>query len=197
MNVTWAQRLIAAAQADLSLRARLVDEGTLFHGYHPEMEAVHLTNASLLEACLDEIGWPSRTQVGEEGAAAAMLVLQHAISRPALQRKGLACILAAVEAGEANALDAVYLADRIAVLEGRPQLFGSQFDWDEAGQLSPAPLADPDSVDTRRASVGLPPLAETIDAMRARAAAEGDMAPADMAARKAAYAAFLQRVGWR
>jgi hypothetical protein len=40
-------------------------------------------------------------------------------------------------------------------------------------------------------------MGETIAAMRARAAAEGDGAPADLPARRAAQAAFLKRVGWR
>jgi hypothetical protein len=193
----WAQRLIAAAKADLALRAQLATSGALFEGYNPEMEALHLTNASLLEAFMGEHGWPSRTVLGEEAAAAAMLILQHAISRPDLQRGALGLLAAAAEAGEASPVDAAYLADRIAVLEGKPQLFGSQFDWDESGALSPAPILDPDSVDERRAQLGLPPIGETIAAMRARAAAEGDAPPSDMAARRAAQAAFLARVGWR
>ncbi len=196
-HTEWAERLTAAAQADLVVRGRLAESGALFDGYHPEMEAVHLTNASLLEGCFAEIGWPGRDVVGEEAAAAAMLVLQHAISRPDLQRAGLELLLEAVQANQANALDAAYLSDRIAVFEGRPQLFGSQFDWDESGALSPAPIHDPEGVDARRASLGLPPLGETIAAMRARAAAEGETAPQDLAARKAAFAAFLARTGWR
>jgi hypothetical protein len=197
MQSQWTQRLIAAAKADLTLRQALLADGALFEGYHPQMEAQHLTNASLLEACLDDIGWPGRDQVGDEGAAAAMLIIQHAISQPALQRRALALLLDAVQAGEANAVDAAYLADRIAVFEGRPQLFGSQFDWDEAGEMSPAPILEPDLVDVRRASVGLPPLAEAIAEMRARAAAEGQTAPPDHIARRATFGAFLRRTGWR
>lgn len=193
----WSDALIAAARLDLDTRARLAATGALFDGYHPEMEAVHLTNASMLESCLAEIGWPTRSRVGEEAAAAAFLILQHAISRPDLQRLCLEKLLEAAGQGEASAQDAAYLADRIAVLEGRGQLFGSQFDWDEAGALSPAPLADPEGVDARRASVGLPPLDEAIAEMRARAAAEGERPPPDHAARRAAFEAFLKRAGWR
>src|SRR5690606_11847158 len=118
--------------------------------------------------------WPDRKRFGDDGAAAAFLILQHAISRPDLQRSGLALLVAGVERGEANALDVAYLADRIAVYEGRPQLFGTQFDWDADGLLSPAPLADPEGVEARRAEIGLPPLASTIERMRIGAAAEGE-----------------------
>jgi len=193
----WASDLIAAARRDLETRARLVKTGELFNGYHPEMEAIHLENAALLDRAFDELGWPSRAKITDDGAAAATLVLQHAIGSPALQRRGLELMLAAVETGDANALDAAYLSDRIAVLEGRPQLFGTQFDWDRAGLLSPAPIDDPGRVDERRASVGLAPMAETIAGMRAQAAAEGETAPSDYATRRAEYDAWARKAGWR
>lgn len=197
MSENWRDALIAAAMRDHATRARLVQSGALFEGYNPEMEAVHLENAALLERVFDAMGWPGRSKLGDEGAAAAFFILQHAISRPDLQRRGLALMLEAIPAGDANVLDAAYLTDRIAVMEGGAQTFGTQFDWDGQGLLSPAAIAEPETVDERRASVGLPPLAELIAHMRARAAAEGDTAPADLAERRAAAEAWAKRVGWR
>lgn len=193
----WAALLIAAAHRDVEVRTRLAQSGDLFVGYHPEMEAVHLENAALLERVIADIGWPGRSAVGEDGARAAFLILQHSISRPDLQRRGLALILDAIPLGQANALDAAYLADRIAMFEGAEQTFGTQFDWDENGQLSPAPTRDLATLDDRRESVGLPPMAETIAHMRANAAAEGEHAPADLAQRRADFEAWTRRVGWR
>ena len=197
MSEVWRQRLIDAALRDHETRTRLAQSGVLFAGYHPEMEAVHLENAALLAQAFDAIGWPGRGLLGDDGAGAAFLILQHAISRPDLQRRGLALMLEAIPQGQANALDAAYLSDRIAAMEGRAQTFGTQFDWDAQGLLSPAPIAEPESVDERRASVGLPPMAETIAHMRARAAAEGERAPADLAQRRAEADAWARRVGWR
>jgi len=193
----WRARLIAAALRDHETRTRLAQTSAHFTGYHPEMEAVHLENAALLDRTFNEIGWPGRAALGDEGAGAAFLLLQHAISRPDVQRRGLALMLEAIPHGQANALDAAYLSDRIAVMEGAPQTFGTQFDWDANGLLSPAPVANPESVDARRESVGLPPMAETIAHMRARAAAEGETAPADLTQRRADYAVWARRVGWR
>jgi hypothetical protein len=193
----WAALLIAAARRDATTRARLARTGALFDGYHPEMEAVHLENAALLERAIEAIGWPGRAKVGDEGAGAAFMILQHAISKPDLQRRGLALILEAIPEGQANPLDAAYLSDRIAVFEGREQRFGTQFDWDAEGLLSPAPIRDPSGVDDRRASVGLPPMAETIAHMRAGAAAERETAPADLQQRRADFEAWARRVGWR
>lgn len=195
--IDWTTQLIAAARRDLDVRARLAQSGALIDGYHPEMEAVHLENAELLERAIAEIGWPGRGTIGDDGAAAVFLIVQHAISRPDLQRRVLALMLDAIPRGQANALDAAYLADRIAVFEGRPQTFSTQFDWDEAGLMSPAPIADEEGVDARRASVGLPPMADTIAHMRANAAAEGQAAPADHAQRRADFDAWARRTGWR
>lgn len=197
MHENWRALLIGAAERDVETRMRLADGGALHAGYHPEMEAVHLDNARLLERVFDAMGWPHHEALGEDGAAAAFLILQHAISRPDLQRRGLELMLEAIPSGHANALDAAYLSDRIAVFEGRPQLFGTQFDWDAQSQLSPAPVRDPAELDERRASVGLPPMAETIAQMRANAAAEAESAPPDRAARQAAFEAWAQKAGWR
>jgi len=189
--------LIAAATRDLETRARLAATGELFEGYHPQMEAVHDENAVLLARVFEAIGWPGRHALGEDAARAAFLILQHAIGHPELQRRGLALMLDAIPKGQANAIDAAYLADRIAVFEGRAQSFGTQFDWDTQGQLSPAPLRDVSTLDERRASVGLPPIADSIAEMRASAAAAGEHAPANLAARRAAYEAWARKAGWR
>src|SRR5262249_48866371 len=197
MPEDWSGQLIVAAHRDAETRARLAARGELVGGCNSEMEAVHLENAALLERAIDAIGWPGRHALEDEGAAAAFMILQHAISRPDLQRRGLALMLDAIERGDANALDAAYLSDRIAVFEGRQQTFGTQFDWDENGLLSPASIRDPDSVDERRASAGPPPLHETIAHRRASAAANEENKPADLQQRRADFEAWARRVGWR
>ena len=197
MSESWGPLLVAAARRDLDTRTRLAASGELFNGYHPEMEAVHDENAALLTRVFDDIGWPGRREYGDDGAGAAFLILQHAIGHPDLQRRGLTLLLDAIPEGQANPLDVAYLSDRISIFEGGAQTFGTQFDWDANGQLSPAAVRDPETLDERRASVGLPPMAETIAHMRANAAAEGDTAPTDLAERRAAYDAWARKVGWR
>ena len=194
----WPALLIDAARRDMETGARLAGTGVLFEGYHPEMEAVHLENVALLERAIEALeGWPMRSKYGDEVAGAAFLIAQHAISRPEFQHRALALLLEAAEQNEINVLDTASLSDRIAVFEGRPQLFGTQFDWDGNGQLSPAPCADEPHLDERRASVGLAPIAETIAAMRASAAESGETRPADLAHRRASFDAWARRVGWR
>jgi len=197
VSENWGPLLIAAAHRDMETRRRLAASGELFNGYNPEMESVHDENAALLTRVFDDVGWPGRRDYGDDGAGAAFLILQHAIGHPALQRRGLALLLDAIPEGQANPLDAAYLADRIAIFEGRAQTFGTQFDWDANGQLSPATVRDPEGLDERRASVGLPPIAETIAQIRANAAAEGDRPPTDLAQRRVDYDAWARKAGWR
>jgi len=184
-------RLLALRDHDQAVRSRLAADGSLFQGYHPEMQAVHEANAAELQAVVAAHGWPTAALVGEDGAEAAWLVAQHAIGLPEFQR---AC-LQALRASDAPAWQAAYLEDRIRVLEGRPQLYGTQFDWDAEGRMSPEPIEDPDSVDQRRAAAGLPPLAEAVE--KARRGAGDEPVPADLEARRREKDTWARKVGWR
>jgi hypothetical protein len=177
------RRLLAMARRDLAERARLASDGSLFGGYHPEMQAVHEENAAKLADLVDSHGWPTIDRVGEDGAEAAWLIAQHAISLPGFCRRCLAELKRAAEAGGVPQWQPAYLEDRIRWLEGRPQLYGTSFDWDERGLMSPTPIEDPEGVDARRAAVGLDPIGEA--AARHRADSADEPKPADSAERRA------------
>ena len=104
---------------------------------------------------------------------------------------------AAERCGEVKPLHVALLEDRILMLEGKPQQYGTQLEWDDNGVLSPLPIADPADVDVRRGAVGLDPLAEDLERIRAEAQSDGASAPADRAARKAAAEEWARSVGWR
>ena len=55
-----ASELVGLADEDQRVRAELLADGTLFDGYNPRMEDVHVRNAARLEAVIDEHGWPGR-----------------------------------------------------------------------------------------------------------------------------------------
>lgn len=165
-------------------------------GYNEQMAAVHNANADALLRIIDTIGYPTIGRVGEEGSAAAWLIVQHAIGRPGVMRRCAALLAEAVAGGQAEPLHLAYLTDRIAVFEGRPQAYGTQFDWDEDGQLSPQPHDDPQLVDQRRAALGLTTLAEQTRTIRERSRQEGENAPPDRARRRAAYERWRRDAGW-
>ncbi len=154
--------LLEMGRGDLALLKDLAPDGSLFKGYHPRMKALHQRHATRLAALIDAHGWPGRSRVGEEGAQAAWLILQHAIGNPPLMRRGLTLLQGGVSEGEVSPLEVAMLEDRIRTFEGRPQRYGTQFDWDEHGRLSPLPLEDPAGVDARRRAIGLGPLAQDL-----------------------------------
>jgi hypothetical protein len=197
---TWGNvrsELLAMVNEDHRVRAELAADGSLFDGYHPRMRAVHEANADRLAGILSERGWPGEPQVGQDGAKAAWLIVQHAISRPALQREALEALRLAAARGEAPAMQPALLEDRIRTLEGKPQRYGTQLDWDESGKLSPLPVEDPPDVDERRRTVGLGPLDAAVRSQRQAAAAEGERPPHDWQARRRCMEAWLREVGWR
>lgn len=195
MDRTLADRLRALAAHDLETRERLAKDGSLFDGYDPEMQAVHEANAQELGAIIAEVGWPTPQLVGDDGAEAAWLIAQHAIGMPQFQRKCLKLVKAAVAAGEAPAWQMAMMLDRILTYEGRTQVYGTSFDWDDSGQLSPRPIQDPDGVDQRRTEVGLEPLEAATAKLRARDAAEPR--PVDLTERRRRMDEWARLVGWR
>lgn len=192
-EVTLREELLALEADDDATRARLAADGSLFDGYHAEMEAVHRRNATRLRAIVAEVGWPGKSLAGADGASAAWRILQHAIGEPELLRGMLPRLEAAAAAGEAEPADVARLVDRIRVFEGRPQRYGTQVDWDPTGTVM-VPMVgveDPDHVDARRAAVGLPPIAWR------QPPPPGEPPPADPAARDRAADAWARRAGWR
>src|SRR5690349_15009977 len=193
MNDTIRQQLLAMAAEDARVRAELAATGELFRGYAPRMEDVHRRNAQALLAIVREHGWPGRGLVGEHAGHAAWIILQHAIGEPDVQRGCLPLLREAAARGDATLAQVAYLEDRIAFFERRPQRYGTQFDWDAQGMLSPWPIEDPEGVDARREAVGLPPLADRI--AQARKSAQGSVPP-DHAKRQAEMLAWSRSVGW-
>jgi hypothetical protein len=191
-----AKILIGLKDADLALRDILVQSGQLFDGYHPEMEQKHLQNADILNQIIDRIGYPTKDKVGEEACEAAWLVIQHAISRPAFMITCKDLLEEAVAEKKAEPKYLAYLTDRIAILSDKPQLYGTQFDWDDNGVLSPNRHDDLDKVNNRRKTIGLNSLEEQTILIRNRAKVENQSYPVDFEKRKLEYEAWRKRVGW-
>ncbi|HEX8398230.1 MAG TPA: DUF6624 domain-containing protein [Pyrinomonadaceae bacterium] len=197
-NEKLRQELLAMRAEDERLRDELAQTGELFDGYHLTMESVHLKNAARLEEMLAEYGWLGKSLVGEDGAEAAWLIIQHAISRPDLQRKVLPILRKEIEKGEAPAWQVAYLEDRILTFEGKSQIYGTQFDWNEQGKMSPLPVFEPEKIDERRIGVGLSiPYSEIIEKHREYAEESNEKPPADFDGRQREFEEWARAVGWR
>ena len=190
-----AAELIAMAEEDQRVRAELLAEGVLFDGYQPRMAEVHHRNALRLSAIMSEIGWPGRSVVSRDAADAAWLVLQHAIGDPPVMRRGLE-LLRSLPMGEVDPIQVAMLEDRVRCHSGLPQVYGTQFDWNERGEIQPRPIDDVAHVDERRAAIGLPPLAEKVREIRDSLRRDAEKMPVDADARRREIDAWERSVGW-
>lgn len=197
MNEALAAELIRMAKADLQLKAELAPGSSLFEGYSPKMKLLHDKNAKRLSEIVDQAGWPGKSIAGEEAAHAAWLILQHAISHPQLQRKCFPLLAAQVNSGDVSAIDVAMLEDRIRAFEGRPQRFGTQFDWDENKQMSPLPLDNYEHVEQRRKHLGMRTMQEEIMAKRKEVMITGEKPPADYPLYQQEKEKWLKANGWR
>jgi hypothetical protein len=118
-------------------------------------------NVLKVTSILDKYGWLGADVVSPQGNMTLFLVIQH--SDQATQEKYLPMMREAVKNGKAQGSSLALLEDRVALGQGKRQVYGSQVGRNpETQKYYILPLEDPDNVDKRRASVGLQPLAEYV-----------------------------------
>ena len=159
MNDELRDELMQMDEQDQAVRAELAADGSLFDGYHPRMAAVHDENAARLRAIIAAHGWPTERLVGVDGAKAAHRIAQHSINHPDFMRECRRLLDEASAKGEVPRWQFAYIDDRIRVFEGSQQRYGTQWRGGPNG-LEPYPIENVEHVDERRATLGLPSLAE-------------------------------------
>ncbi|MGH2354169.1 MAG: DUF6624 domain-containing protein [Chloroflexota bacterium] len=144
-----ADEIVQMAEVDQAMRQRAMTGG----GWDAAVDA---QNTRRLKEIVQDIGWPTRSKVGQRASYLVWLLVQHADHDAAFQRECLQ-LMQAPPAGEVDPRNIAYLEDRVRVNEGRPQRYGTQFCTDVQGQFGPRPVEDPDQLDERRRAVGLEP----------------------------------------
>lgn len=118
-------------------------------------------NTNKIKSILTKYGWLGKEEVGEHGNSTLFLVVQHA--NLATQIQYLPMLRDAVKHQKANASNLALLEDRIAIKQGRKQVYGTQLMQNNlTGKYYVLPLADPINVDKRRAEVGLPSIKDYV-----------------------------------
>ena len=158
MNNQLHDELLARMEKEQTLRRDLIDSPDNIQLMMRMMEA-DAQNTMWLDDIINQVGWPTKSLVGEEGAQAAFLIVQHS---PALQfqKKCLQLLEEAVRQNEADGINLAYLTDRIRISEGKPQIYGTQGQTSATGSITPFPIEDEEHVDERRGAIGLEPIAE-------------------------------------
>lgn len=110
---------------------------------------------------LDNYGWVGPDKVGGQANQTLFLVIQHSDLKT--QQKYLPMMREAVKNNNASNSSLALLEDRVALGEGRRQIYGSQIGYNkETNKSYILPLDDPDNVDKRRSEVGLGPIADYV-----------------------------------
>lgn len=121
--------------------------------------ALDTRNRQRLDEIVKEHGWPKRSVFGDDASGVAFLIVQH--SDIEYQKKYFPLIKEAASRSEARPSDLAMLEDRILTREGKKQIYGTQLRLNQKTQLMELyPIEDEENVDTRRAAVGLTPLAQ-------------------------------------
>ena len=114
-----------------------------------------------VEKILDEHGWLGADVIGEQGNKTLFLVIQH--SDLETQLKYLPMMREAVQLGNAQKIEFALFEDRLALRQGKRQIYGSQIHKNyDTGEIYVWPLIEPEKVNERRAEVGLGPIEDYV-----------------------------------
>ena len=111
-----------------------------------------------LAEILDRDGFPGVKLVGLNATRAFVTMLLHSPS-PELQKRALPHVERATRRREIPPDDFAMLADDVLMAEGKPQLYGTNFQFVN-GKLALGATGDPARLDERRRRLGLAPIAE-------------------------------------
>jgi hypothetical protein len=165
-NETLVKRLDSILYDDQTYRGQLESVQARYGGYSKEMKELlriikrkDSINTIKIEVILNTYGWLGTDRVGEKGNATLFLVIQH--SDLDVQKRYLSMMREAVKRGNAKSSSLALLEDRVALRQGKRQIYGTQISWDMiSNEYYVFPLSDPDNVDKRRAEVGLEPISD-------------------------------------
>lgn len=115
-----------------------------------------------LESFLLRNGWAKYSEVGKDIAFTNYVIFSEASID--FQKKYFPLLSEAVDQGEANPSFEAVVIDRILVSNAQKQKYGTQVYYTSDGKFALYPIKKYATVDIRRASVGLPPMSEFLEA---------------------------------
>jgi hypothetical protein len=181
---------------DAALREELMNDCDSPEEYLSRVEVLTTENGKWLHKVLEQYGWPGIKEVELEGADAAWYIAQNAIALPNTMRFALELLRKAYEANNAQGWHLAFLEDAILFFERKPQIYGTQFDWDRAGNMIPWAIADEAHVDARRRAIGLNTLEERKREILLELIDADEQAPLHFNERKNQFEQWRKEVGW-
>ncbi|MFI6348578.1 DUF6624 domain-containing protein [Streptomyces sp. NPDC050560] len=159
-----AAELLRRAEEDRVLTLGAHQPGPVPAGVRRMIERCRGDNGTALKAAVAEYGWPTAALVGEPASTAALMILLHA-GDLGFQVRCRDLVADAAADGLCPAVHHAFIADHCAVELGQPQFYGTRIN---PGTMRPYEIRSPETVDERRADVGLGPLAEQLRSLPRR-----------------------------
>lgn len=129
-----------------------------------EEDAIFKRHIPLLKGIYRQIGYPTIQLVGEESSKHFFTMVQHSDADVPFQEEMLHLIEAEVKKGNVNGRDFAFLTDRVLIAKKKPQLYGTQLDYNtEIAQAYPKELLNAEDVNDRRMILGLEPIEEYLN----------------------------------
>jgi hypothetical protein len=117
------------------------------------VDSLDQLNLRIVEDILQHYGWLGPRDVGLRGVFALSLTIQHSDLKT--QEKYLPLLKQAAIDKKTTADSYAMLADRVAIKNYRPQIYGTQVAVLKDGTAEVLPLSNPDSVDFWRKSINI------------------------------------------
>lgn len=131
---------------------------TIRNDYWKGMRIIDSLHYLQIVPIVEKHGWVSLWTTSQKASSGLFLVIQHNINLD-VQKKYLPQIKDAGMRGIARKSDAALLEDRILNREHKPQIYGTQYDYDaKKGYYVIEPVQDRSKVNALRKKVGLKPI---------------------------------------
>jgi hypothetical protein len=118
-------------------------------------------NLTIVVSLIEKCGMPTLKEVSKEQMLAIWLVFQHGDNYH--RKMYLPQLKKAAQNGDLRKSHMALMEDRILMMDGKPQIYGSQITDDrENGGWKIYDLQNPETVDKRRAEIGMEPLSDYV-----------------------------------
>jgi hypothetical protein len=141
------------------------------NGEHDKMKNLYAEEAEIFERHIpilkniyNTLGYPTIELVGKESSSRFFTLVQHSDSDVEFQEAMLVEITKELKKGNVSGKNYAFLTDRVQIAQGKPQIFGTQLDYNtDIGQAFPKSLTDSINVNKRRKEIGLEPVEEYLN----------------------------------
>ena len=154
-----AKEQVQSIQAELARRKKIDQEVRINPAKSKDMQNVDTENTSYLVKLVQDVGWIDAGRFGGRASNDAFLLVQHSAHLP-LMLAALPLIEKDVRAKRLDAQPYALLFDRLHVMLGEKQRYGSQIGVNNKGELVVVALEDRARVEELRKSIGLFSLAK-------------------------------------